>query len=236
MKLQDIFDQLTYGELSQVSVGGNEENYGIHPENYERIVPHVNMGLSDLHKRFPLKTASAVIQQHKEISTYFLDLKYAVSNTTSTEPVKYLIDTASKPFEENIIRIEEIVDEAGCSISMNDPNDSNSIMMPSYNSLVIPFPSDDVAVNVKYRANHKKIMGAYLSPSTEEVELPLAYLQPLCMFIAGRIMAGRPSLDGVNEGASMIARYEQECFRLNQLNILHKSNPANERIMTGGWV
>jgi hypothetical protein len=234
MKLQDIFDQLTYGELSQISLGGNDENYGIHAENYERIVPHLNMGLADLHKRFPLKTATVVIEQHVEISTYYLDLKYAVSNAFSSE-TKYLIDTEELPFEENIIRIEQIIDEAGCEIKLNDPLDSNSIVMPSYNALMVPFPNDDVTINVRYRANHRKIQLVGLDPEEEEIELPLAYLQPLLMFIAGRILAGRPSLDGSNEGASMIARYEQECFRLEQLNIIHKADPENDRIMRGGW-
>ena len=44
MTLQEIFDQLTYGELSQLSMGGSEAGI-IDESNYSRILVHVNLGL-----------------------------------------------------------------------------------------------------------------------------------------------------------------------------------------------
>ena len=53
MKLKEVFDQLTYGELSQLSIGGQAQGE-ITEENYARVVAHVNLGLSAIYKRFHL--------------------------------------------------------------------------------------------------------------------------------------------------------------------------------------
>lgn len=43
MKLRDIFTQLTYGELSQVSLGGAASG-AISEENYPAVVSHIKIG------------------------------------------------------------------------------------------------------------------------------------------------------------------------------------------------
>ena len=55
MLLSELFDQLTFGELSQIYVAGRDE-IGIQAADYEKIIPHINLGLTELHKRFEIKT------------------------------------------------------------------------------------------------------------------------------------------------------------------------------------
>lgn len=42
MNLKEIFDQLTYGELSQISIGGGAAGQ-IRPEDYAKLVAHTNL-------------------------------------------------------------------------------------------------------------------------------------------------------------------------------------------------
>lgn len=51
MTLQEIFDQLAYGEFRTLSVGED----GIQPKSYASMINHINLGLNALYKRFPLK-------------------------------------------------------------------------------------------------------------------------------------------------------------------------------------
>jgi len=236
MFLSDIFDQLTYGELSQVAFSGQDDGFGITLSNYERVTTHVNLALTELHKRFPLKSDEVVIQQDDSIGTYYLDYKYAVSNTASAEPVKYLIDTVAKPFESNILKIETIVDDAGDKLTLNDSTDENTILTPTYNSLIVPVPNSEVALTVGYRANHRKITTLNLDPETEEVDIPESHLEPLLLYIASRVHAGIPSLEGTNDSMSYMARFEAACQQITTQGIMNKANPANMKLSNNGWV
>ena len=61
MTLQDIFDALSAGELSQISIGGQAAGV-INKENRAKLLPHINMGLTALFKRFRLKEGELTIQ------------------------------------------------------------------------------------------------------------------------------------------------------------------------------
>ena len=52
MKLQEIFDALWYGELSQVFQGGTDATEGIREEDRKKVISHIQLGLTSLHRRF----------------------------------------------------------------------------------------------------------------------------------------------------------------------------------------
>ena len=52
MTLSDVFDQLAYGEFSKIFLG---ESGAIPQSNWNRIITHINLGLTELYKRFDLK-------------------------------------------------------------------------------------------------------------------------------------------------------------------------------------
>jgi len=54
MKLQELFNDLTYGEFSQLNLGANEDGT-FSDKYYNKMISHFNLGLTDLHKRFSLK-------------------------------------------------------------------------------------------------------------------------------------------------------------------------------------
>ena len=43
MLLSEILEQLTIGEISQLSMGGPNTN-GIQPQDYPKVIPHINLG------------------------------------------------------------------------------------------------------------------------------------------------------------------------------------------------
>ena len=60
MKLSDIFSQLAYGELSQVSLVDQGTGL-ISTTKYAPVVAHVNMGLTALYTRFHLKESRLIL-------------------------------------------------------------------------------------------------------------------------------------------------------------------------------
>jgi len=231
MNLQDIFDDLTYGELSQLYMGGDESTGGIREADKPRIISHTKRGLTALYKRFRLKENEVTINLQSTVYTYRLHSDFAVSNTDSTEAVKYL-DDAVDAFTDRVLKVEEVFDITDpdniLDLLLNKRNDPCSIRTPKATVLQIPEILIDkdgtepvaTTLRVVYRANHPKIdpiLGQYVS-FTEELELPEAFNQALLYFIASNIMNPVGMANEFHAGNSYYAKYENECMRLEADN------------------
>jgi hypothetical protein len=102
MILRDLLKDLTYGELQGLAIGNllpGEAESEVDPHQYQQVVSYINMGLTELYKRFFLRSVEIMLQQHAEISTYLLHSDYSLANTTSpiAESERYIIDTAVSP-------------------------------------------------------------------------------------------------------------------------------------------
>lgn len=156
MYLSKLFKQLATGELSQVAIS---ENGSIQEDSYDAIITHLNIGLTKLYTRFPLLEKEVVIQQFEHITQYRLSSKYAVSNEDSTEVYKYIIDSTDNPFMDDVLRVEQVFDEEGNYIKLNDEyTDGRVFFTPAYDLLQIPMPEENNAVFVTYRADHPEVV------------------------------------------------------------------------------
>lgn len=233
MFLQEVFDQLTYGELSQTNIGGSSVGEII-SSNYPAMVAHTNMGLTRLHNRFSLQTGEVIIQQYEGVTIYYLEKRFTVS--AGTEPIKYIEDGFGTPFKENVIKIEEVFDELGNKYPLNDSNDEYSLFTPAYDRLQIPFPNATIAMSVMYRANHEKLSAIGLDPETTELHIPYTLLEPLVYFIASRIFASRQTTEFGNESANWYGRYEAACRTLELYGVDNTDATSAVVFEQGGWV
>ncbi len=237
MLLSEIFDHLTYGELSQLSIGGREGS-GVLPSDLPAMLSHVNIALNALFTRFPVVTKEILVQQYEHISNYTLDAKYAITNTESTAPYKYIVDSIHEPFISDVLRIESIHDEDGQEYFLNDPLEYWSVHIPSYNIIQIPFPIKENAMSVQYRAKHPILKAQGLEIETAIINLPDYLLEPLLLHIASRAFASNPSLSPEQNGLSsgFAARYENACRLVEEHGLLHKEDPTNIKLRSNGWV
>ncbi len=236
--LQDIFDELETGELSQFAFSGDlDAPMGIDVENYPTLIRHTNRALMNLFTRFCLKEKEVAIDTFDEISFYVLDYKYAQSNVDSTEPTKWIADTPEQPFMDDIIRIQEVYDENGKALPMNDIHDEYSVFLPNYKTLQVPYPANDETLFVTYRAKHPVIDVNSTDLSLIEVDIPDYCIEPLLTYIAYRVYSA--SADQIQQGiaASMYAKYDLQCKELEDKNVLHNTpNDTNIKLEKGGWV
>lgn len=248
MNLQEVFDQLTHGELSQLSIGGNEAGL-INPANYNRLVPHVNLGLTQLYKRFPLKEGRLTLELQSNRTVYPIHSKYAVSSRSSREPVRYIKDSLAAPFKDDIYKIEKVVASSGYEFSLNDESDEYGMFTPSATVLRVPLDvaeqsmdlPDEIKttlVEVVYRANHPLIIadGADLEPELIELELPYSHLEPLLLFIASRVHTPTGMTNEANLGNTYSAKYEAACQLLEFKGLQVDQGSQNSRLERNGWV
>ena len=236
MRLAEIFRQLTHGELATLAIGGLDGS-GVLEQNHENLVAHVNLGLTELHKRFPLKTNQVMVQSYDAIQKYYLHSDYAETNENSNQPIKYIKDSIYEPFVDDVLKIESVYDEDGKELFMNDRNEYWSVHTPSYNCLQIPYPEKENAYSVLYRADHRKIIAKDLDPETEEVDLPYSHLSALLLFIASRKFSTNPTLKPQSaDGNAYYSKFEAACAKLEELNIMNKSEESNIRLEINQWV
>lgn len=247
MKLAEIFSQLTYGELSQISLGGGELG-AIDESNYDRVLSHINLGLTALYKRFPLKQGRLTIALQQGRFTYPLNSAYAVSNTKSREAVRYILDSTDK-FADDIHKVDAVFTDYGYEMGLNDEANQYSLFTPSAHVLRVPVDivvsSPDLPESLKtsqlevvYRANHPRIsqdVGLF-DPETYEVELPYSHLEPLLLFVASRINNPIGMTNEFHAGNSYAAKYEQACQQLEQFNLRVDQGSQNTRMVRNGWV
>lgn len=196
MKLIDLFTDMTYGDLWNVFLGGFNPT---HPESepdpvkYAQLVAAVNAGLNQLYIEFFLRSEEHYIELNEAQTTYKLHSDYAQTNTASPIPIadRYIMDTATNPFQDNILKIEEVYDEDGVKLPLNDVTEDLSCYTPAYNVIQVPYPENDMTISVQFRATHPRIIytgvGTF-DPSAVEIELPNSLKDSLVYYVASKLM------------------------------------------------
>ena len=137
MKLNELFISLALGELANSSyVELNQLE--LNKNQLNRVINAINQGLTLIHTHLPLRHNQIVIQLHDNIGTYYLDSRYAKSNTDSTAAVKFILDTPSNPFKDDILNIIGVYNLEGQQYPLNDQYAIGSLFTPDYNSLMVP--------------------------------------------------------------------------------------------------
>jgi len=223
MKLQEIFDQLSAGEFSQLSIGGGDAGV-IDEGNYARVLSHINLALTTLFTRFNLKEQRLLVPLNVNVDTYALDT-------------------------DDLLKINKVVTDDDVELVLNQECDPYSCFTPSLNILRVPqiiltqgadLPEDLLTENltVVYRANHPVLTVELdlFSPKTQVVELPRSHLLPLLYFVASRVHNPIGMSNEFHAGNNYWAKYEAASQALEAKGMQVDLGAQNTRISRGGWV
>lgn len=237
--LQRIFDDLSYGELSQVNLSGKNSDCecGEWDRKAEKtIVSHLNMALDAIYTRFPLLEKEVTIQLYPELTHYRLESKYAETNTESDEPIKYIKDSEFYPFTDDILRVESCFDEGGFSLPINDRKREYSIFTPDYNSIQVPFSEKNFALFLIYRARHPVITTEYTDANEVLILLPPYLYEALLCYITYRVHKARSNQEAQAEAVRALQLYETKCKEVETRNMTHNDlNVTNTLLDDNGW-
>ena len=236
MKLSDIFAQLAYGELSQVSLV-DEATGLISVAKYPALVSHVNLGLTALHTRFNLRQGTLSFKLRPTQVLYSL---------TSDEDLRV---EGGEDFNDNLLKVEQVSTDAGFALGLNDSADVYGCSTPSAAVLRVPLavvtqgydlPDALKTVNLQvvYRANHGRIVVPLtgLVPAKVEVALPSTHLEALLLYVASRVHNPVGMSNEFHAGNSYYAKYEAACARLENEGMEIDQGSQNTRARRNGWV
>lgn len=234
MKLQDIYNQLAYGELRLLNIGSGDidaETDGFPEASFIKILPTVQLGITELHKRFTLREGRVTIPLVDGQSTYVLTKKLS----------------APEDFEENLLKIERIYGtyrDQDYEIPLNKISNPQAIRTTSFNTLLIPDDSEKApwlketsSLKVVYRADHPKINInlAQAAPLAVDIDLPVTHLQALLYFIASRMHNPMGMNDQIHDGNNYAQKFQQEVQNLSLMNYEVDDDEDNQRITDHGW-
>lgn len=232
MTLQEIFDQLQTGELSQLAIGELDTL-----DRQKTVVNHINLGLTELHKRFWIKRKELLVQVQPGVTDYLLKCHFAKSNVFSSAPTKYIVDSEYAEFKDDLFKVEQVYNELGDQLPLNDYSRHDSLYTPWYNVLRIPLTYPHQYVLVEYRANTEKIVlkEEDNDPCEIEVELPPHFLEPLVLFVGHRAFRSL-NTDQKQESTDYKLLYEEACKRIEDLDYNLIPQSTNTRLDMNGWV
>ena len=223
MTLQEIFEQLTAGEFSQLSI--NRAEAGVIDEtNYQNVIGHINLGLTRLYTRFNLKERRLQFPLQAGSDTYQLNVH-------------------------DILKVEKVLTDDEVELPLNDASNPYSCMMKSMNTLVVPAAvSDQVAglpeelrttnLMVVYRANHPKLIHSTLfaGVGSINIELPYSHLEALLYFVASRVNNPIGMTNEFHAGNSYATKFELACQELEGSGIQIDTTATNTKLREKGFV
>lgn len=230
-------DDAAHGVLSDLHIGG--DGTGVIPATAHGKLTHLfNQAVRALYTRFPLRRASCEIEQHEGQYLYPLRLQYA-QLSGSAEPVKFILDEPSLPFEGRVLKIEHIFNDEGLPLPINDQHDERSWFTPVFDTLRTLAPVDLARLHVEYRMGPAGLVNL---PSLEDlraqvVELP-DVLGPAFLAHVGYLAYNGMNMEGSSvKAGSLRAEYEMECLLVETQDLLGTSETVtNVKPAMGGWI
>lgn len=238
MKLSEVFSQLAYGELSQLNLV-DQTTGEIAVGKYTQLVSHVNLGLTALYKRFPLKESRLLVTLQAGRVTYPL---------STEEDVSLGVEAGAEDFEDDILKIERVYTDKGKEMGLNDASDPYSCFTSSATTLRVPvsvasktagIPAEMVTdtLLVVYRAKHPILVKkASFNPASIQLELPYSHLEPLLFYVASRVNNPIGMTNEFHAGNSYAAKYEKSCQELEMVNLRVDQGSQNEKLRQKGFV
>lgn len=231
MKLSDLFERLSVGELSNLAIG--KEGAGdIREADKRKVVTHVNSGLLEIYSRFILLTKIITVEMVSHITNYHLEVSNAESKDCAEYP--YIKDLPNDPFTGDVIRILEVIRWDNKKIPLNDDNNPDSAYTPAPQMLQMPYPIHGKQIYITYQARHLPIK---THTGTENVRLPFVLEDALQSYVAYKIFSHMNGDGAVARSQEHLAMFERRCQEVEEKDLVNMSpNVTTLKLCDRGFV
>ena len=208
MNIKDIVTLAKHSELSAVAI----------KNDVDAIVAFINLGMLELHKRFPIKVGEYKITLVEGTSDYLMPANYMYPLAASGE-----IDVKT-PLTPN-------------PIAINDADAEKSIFFNDWNTINVPPAIVGSFVIVKYVAKPVSIIAAQMEDPESILDLPETLIDALLNYVGYRAHLGVKS-DAQSENNAHWARFERSCNKARELGVAYTPDSMNMpcRVSDRGFV
>lgn len=229
--IAEILTALAHGELSQYSFGID----GIEDSEIPKVMSAINRGVNQIQLDLSIHENNVQVVMVEGVLTYHIHSKHSV--VTGTDPVKYVYDSIHKPFEDDILRVQQIYTEGGREVAINVRNDVDTIYMPSHNTLQIPYAREGEVYSVVY-TQYTKPLSVVTMAEAGSMYLPIPDYTHAALFayVASRMTAGITNDQEINESRMWKGEYEQEIARLKHTPSIEENGYQQTKLNDRGFV
>lgn len=243
IKMAEVVDLLCDAELSNL-VYVDSETKQLNTAKLPALVRSINQGVLELHKRFNLKTGVITLVLDKNRHRYYLRPTYQTGNKPDgPDDVKYIEAGDDRLWNQSILKVEQIYDDAGKELKLNESGDYESLMTPSDDTLQVSdwflqkYPTTKLKMTYRMAPRKQLLCEDFVDEwDCLEVDIPYSHLQALVYFVA---MRSHSSVGFQANTASEFNNYSQkfeiECSNLDALNLRVDPQGRNDRLSRGGW-
>ena len=237
MKTLDFIKDLGYGVLNNTSYRQLDWQ---DPDSVLSLVALIQEGLTRLYTRFIIREKHVIVEMQVGVTFYHLNSLYSVQNDDRERvPYPYIMDLPNEPFQDDVIKVLEVVDSAGVTRPINDSNNVNSVHIVQYDVIQNPCPRYLECLFVTYQAKHIAMI-SYLEDGQfvveDEIFLPDALVPALSNYVAYMVFSRINTPEGVAKASGHLAIYEQVCRDVESMDLLTNSiSGTNSRFSQNGW-
>jgi hypothetical protein len=218
MTLDDLLTSLSYGNLSNLSIGGSGS--GTVPEQHKaKVVSCVNQGLLKLYTKFVLSEKELTLETFANIMNYPLREIHADTNSNSTAK-KYIRDTEWDKFDGGVVKVLAVFNEIGDEISLNREDDPTSMFMPYIDTLQIPYARTGDVYFVQYQAKHSKLTADNLD---QEINVPFSLTEALSDYVAYAAISPMNGPEHSAKAFEYLQKFELQCEQVSQKDLVNSS-------------
>lgn len=190
MKVQDLFERLSFGELSSLSIG-MEGAGGIEPSKQDSVIAKINNALTGVYSRFIHQRDFLTVAAEAGKRRYQIAPPEGVVKILS---VVRLDDPETTRIDERL------------TMGINSRNSSDGIQILNHDTFFLSAPKEGDRYEVEYQANHPRLT----SPEDDIVVMP-ALEEALQARVAAAIFSGMGGEGHRARSQELMVLYEQRC-------------------------
>lgn len=234
MKVSELFQKLSFGELSNLSIG-TDGSGDILATKKPKILHYANKALLRLFTRYLLKESNLLISQIANLTMYRLHSKHSVHNLTPAPgDYLYIQDTPADRFQDDLIKVTAVFDQNGVELPLNDIEDPLSAFTPQNTMLQIVNPVEGAPLGISYQARHVPLT---MTDPDQEIEIPDILDEALTLLIAHYVFSDMSGAENLAKSQEMLLKYEALYAEVEGLDLVSKSiSTTNTRFRRNGWV
>lgn len=224
MKVSELFRRLSTGQLRNLAMA-NGGNGTIVPAEHAQLIDDTNEALLRLFSRMTLRENDLILETIENVTTYYLRKKHAESANNPNE-YAYIKDKLGIPFEEDVLQILEVYDEAGKSYPINDKEKYESLFTPFSDALQVPDPLCGRPFSVYYRARHPILLpvgSEDFDILTQEIDLPSFLEGALQNYVASLVFSHMNGQENLIKSQEYLAAYDQICNGIEEKDLARQT-------------
>jgi hypothetical protein len=214
MNLGDLFECLSFGELSNLSIG--MEGAGTIADGQQsRIAHYTNQALTRIYNRFAHKRDYVTLVEVENQNLY----------TLPNDTLKIL--SASIPDPETGDPVD---------LKVNDSGDLSAIKIMGLNQIHIACPVADRVMTLERQVAPDKLVITAPVDLTQTIEIHPVLEEALTAKIAARVFGSMNGEENLIKAQSLEQQYEMICQSAEKEDVLQATvSNTHEKLIAGGW-